>query len=394
LETIVKIKLKKNKEAPLKRFHHWIFSGALHPKNTIPEDGAEVEVYSHANEFLGIGHYNDGNICTRMLTFQQEKIDATFWNSRLKEALELRTAQGLTNNLSTNAYRLIHGEGDRLPGLVIDNYNGHFVLQAHSTGMHLSRHAIAKELQAYLGDQVKSIYYKSGNTLPKSIDEEETSLFFVGDASDTIITENGIKFYVNWAEGQKTGFFLDQRDNRQLLGDMAKGKRLLNTFCYSGGFSMYAIQAGATLVHSVDASKKAINWTEKNAALNPGNGEHQAFVSDVSKFIKESSMDYDMVVLDPPAFAKNIRSKHRATIGYKNLNKHTLKKMRSGSVLFTFSCSQVIDAGLFEHTIRAAAIESGKRVQVIRRLGQPADHPVNLFHPEVSYLKGLVLYVT
>jgi len=393
LNSNFKILLKRNKEAPLKRFHHWIFSGALQPQNKLPSDGAIVEVYSYKKEFLGMGHYNDGNICVRMLSFKKEKIDTTFWATRIQQALKLRSVLGITDSPSTNAYRLIHGEGDRLPGLVIDNYNGHLVLQAHSTGMHLSRHDIAAALKTCLGAQLKSIYYKSGNTLPKSLQLEDTEVFLHGDATDTIITENGIPFYVNWEEGQKTGFFLDQRENRQLLGSMAKGKRILNTFCYSGGFSMYGMRYGATLVHSVDASRKAIDWTLKNEALNTGNCEHKAVVDDVSKYIKASAMDYDIVILDPPAFAKNIRSKHRATIGYKNLNLQALKKMKAGSILFTFSCSQPIDAGLFENTVRAAAIEAGKRIQVIKRLGQPADHPINLFHPEVSYLKGLVLYV-
>lgn len=389
-----KIQLKKNKEAPLKRFHHWVFSGALHPQSDLPSDGTVVEVYSKKNEFLGVGHYNDGNICVRMLSFQQESIDLEFWKSRIQHAKTLRTAMHLTDNQATNAYRLIHGEGDRLPGLVIDNYNGHFVLQAHSTGMHQSRHQIAEALQACFGSQLKSIYYKSGNTLPKSIKSEDTDSFLVGKDVDTVISENGLQFYVNWQEGQKTGFFLDQRDNRQLLGSMASGKRILNTFCYSGGFSIHALQQGATHVHSIDASQKAIDWAIKNEQLNPSDGEHVALVDDVSKFIKNNEMDYDIVILDPPAFAKNVRSKHKATIGYKNLNYQTLKKMQAGSILFTFSCSQVIDSRLFENTVRAAAIEAGRTIQVIKRLGQPADHPVNLFHPEVSYLKGLVLYVS
>lgn len=393
LDSLHKIQLKKNKEAPLKRFHHWIFSGALHPQCDLPPDGTVVKVYSKSNEFLGIGHYNDGNICVRMLSFQEESIDLAFWKNRIQQAKTLRTAMQLTENKQTNAYRLIHGEGDRLPGLVIDNYNGHFVLQAHSTGMHQSRHQIAEALQACFGKQLKSIYYKSGNTLPKSLKTEDTEAFLVGNDTETIISENGKQFYVNWQEGQKTGFFLDQRDNRQLLGSMAAGKRILNTFCYSGGFSMYALQEGATHAHSVDASQKAINWALKNEELNPTNGEHIASVNDVSKFIKSSDMNYDIVILDPPAFAKNVRSKHKATIGYKNLNHQALKKMKGGSFLFTFSCSQVIDARLFENTVRAAAIEAGRTIQVIKHLGQPADHPVNLFHPEVSYLKGLVLYV-
>ncbi len=392
--SINKLLLKKNKEAPLKRFHHWIFSGALQHQNEKPADGSIVEVYSYKKEYLGIGHYNDGNICVRMLSFQKENINTTFWLSRIQQAKALRTAMGLTENPATNAYRLIHGEGDRLPGLVIDNYNGHFVLQAHSTGMHHSRHQIAEALQTCFGDELKSIYYKSGNTLPKSLISDEVETFLVGDATDTIILENELQFYVNWKEGQKTGFFLDQRLNRQLLGSMAKGKRILNAFCYSGGFSMYALKEGAALVHSVDASQKAIDWTLKNEELNSGNGTHKAEVADVSTFIKNSPMDYDIVILDPPAFAKNIRSKHRATIGYKKLNKQALKKMQPGSILFTFSCSQPIDLGLFENTVRAAAIEAGRKIQVIKRLGQPTDHPVNLFHPEVSYLKGLVLYIS
>jgi len=388
-----KILLKKNKEAPLRRQHHWVFSGALQHKSDLPQDGAIVEVYSHKNEFLGIGHYNNGNICIRILTFKKEPIDTSFWISRIQAAFELRRSLGLTNNSNINAYRLIHGEGDRLPGLVIDNYNGHFVVQAHSTGMHESRFQIVEALQACFGNDLKTIYYKSGNTLPKTIDAADTNTFLIGDAEDTVITEYGVKFYVNWVEGQKTGFFLDQRENRKLLGTLAKGKRILNTFCYSGGFSMHALLNNAELVHSVDASQKAIDWAVKNESINELPGSHKAIVGDVNNFLKTNDLDYDIVILDPPAFAKNIRSKHKATIGYKNLNAKALKGMKAGSLLLTFSCSQVINAGLFENTIRAAAIDAGRQVQVIQRMGQPSDHPINLFHPEVSYLKGLLIYV-
>ncbi len=388
-----KLILRNKKEAPLKRFHHWVFSGAVKKTEGHPENGDVVEVYSIRNEYLGTGHYHDGNICVRIFSFTKVNPDQQFWTEKLQKAYNLRKLDQLTSNNSTNAFRLVHGEGDLLPGLIIDFYNGTCVIQAHSVGIHKIRAQITEGLKTVFGDQLKAVYYKSQRTIPSDFDGEVEDGYLFGTPETETILENDHTFYVNWEEGQKTGFFLDQRDNRKLLARFVKGKSVLNTFCYSGGFSIYALKAGAKLVHSVDSSAKAIEWTNKNVALNGLETNHEAYVDDVLKFLKASKQKYEVVILDPPAYAKNIRSKHKAIIGYKRLNMEGIAHMPPNSILFTFSCSQVISQDIFKSTILAAAIEVKRKVRILYSLSQPADHPINIFHPEVSYLKGLVLHV-
>ncbi len=385
--------MKKGKDAAIRRKHHWVFSGAIKKILGQPEDGDVVEVYSSQSEFLALGHYKDGTISVRIFSFKKMNPDRTFWVAKIQNAYNVRKLLGLTASSTTNAYRLIHGEGDGLPGLVIDFYNGTCVFQAHSIGMHKSRTVITQALVEVLGDSLKAVYDKSQNTLPSEYAKSITNSLLHGSESDSYIEEYGHQFFVDWNLGQKTGFFLDQRENRKLLADYSKGKKVLNAFCYSGGFSVYALQAGATLVHSVDASKRAMEWTAKNVALNPNKGEHKGFAMDVLKFLKELETPYDVMVLDPPAYAKTLKARHRAVQGYKRLNVEGMKKLKSGGILFTFSCSQVVDLKLFKGAIMAAALEAGRSVRILHTLSQPADHPINIFHPEVSYLKGLVLHV-
>ncbi len=388
-----KIILNKKKLAAVKRFHPWIFSGAIFKKERALEDGEIVEVCAPNGDTLGIGYYQDSTIAVRILTFQKRKIDQSFWKEILQSAYNLRSQLDLTDNNSTNAYRLIHAEGDRVPGLVIDIYNDVAVIQCHSIGIHQRISVIKNALIEVFGNKLAGVYDKSKGTLPKKYAENIENQYLWGNTENPTVTENGNAFFVNWEEGQKTGFFLDQRENRQLLTKYIKGKSLLNTFCYSGGFSIYALKAGASLVHSVDISKKAIEWTNENVALNPSEGEHEAFAEDVLKFLKEGDKLYDIVIVDPPAYAKSQKARHNAVQGYKRLNAEAMKRVKSGGLIFTFSCSQVVGQALFENTIMAAAIEHGKKVRILHRLTQPADHPVNIFHPEGSYLKGLVIQI-
>ena len=389
-----KIFLKKGKEHSAERFHPWIFSGAIQKMEGAVVDGCWVEVLSFKNRTLGYGHYQNGSIAVRILTFETEMPNESFWKDRLTKALDLRKKADLPSE-KVNAFRLIHAEGDGLPGLIVDLYDGVAVVQAHSIGMHLDRQDIAEGIKGALGEKCKAVYYKSQSTLPSKLKDENLTGYLIGmGAVPHVVLENKNKFLIDWEEGQKTGFFLDQRENRRLLGEFCREKTVLNTFCYTGGFSVYALQANAKLVHSVDASEKAIDLTRKNLELNGFNSRlHECFAQDTFDFLKDKANQYDVIILDPPAFAKHRDARHQAVKGYQRLNSEAMKSIRSGGIIFTFSCSQVVDRQLFYDTIVSAAIQAGKQIKVLHHLSQPADHPVSIFHPEGEYLKGLVLYV-
>jgi 23S rRNA (cytosine1962-C5)-methyltransferase len=389
-----KIILKRGKEISLIRRHHWVFSGAIHEMSDTLENGNLVEVRSASDKFLGIGHFSQGSIMVRIISFIEIEIDQEFWDEKIRNAFQLRVVLGLTSNPETNVFRLVHGEGDLLPGLIIDYYNGTAVIQAHHVGMHQHVAEIARAVKNCFGEALSGVYDKSSETLPKNIGAISNE-WVLGAPKTDLVQEYGATYKIDWENGQKTGFFIDQRENRKLLGSYSSGKKVLNTFCYSGGFSVQALLDGASEVHSVDISSKAIELTEENIALNSTiQGKHESKVADVVKYIREIGEDYDVIVLDPPAFAKNQKSRHNAVQAYKRLNGEALKKIKSGGILFTFSCSQVVDKSLFAHTVTAAGLESGRKVKVLHQLSQPADHPINLFHPETEYLKGLVLYVS
>lgn len=388
--------LKKGKDAAVRRFHPWIFSGAVAKKEPGLQDGDLVKVLNTDQDVLGVGHFQDGSIMVRILSFSDSEIDRDFWHQKLLKAYQYREALGLIDSRTTNCYRLVHASGDQLPGLIIDIYADTAVLQCHSIGVHRHRELISQALQAIYGDRLQAVYDKSEKTLPSGYAAQFANENLMGAARQTVVHEHGHAFLVNWESGQKTGFFLDQRENRQLLAHYAAGKRVLNAFCYSGGFSVYALAARATQVTSVDISRTAIELTEHNVALNSRNGEvnrHRSQRADVLKYLSNMEEDYDIYVLDPPAFAKSKHKRHNAVQAYKRLNLLALNNMPSGGILFTFSCSQVVDKALFRNTIVAAAMEAGRQVRVMHELGQPPDHPVNFFHPEGEYLKGLVLYV-
>ena len=390
-----KVYLKPGKEESLKRFHPWIFSGAISRFDGEPEEGEVVEVYTSKKEFIAEGHFQIGSIAVRVLSFRQETIDHAFWVRRLEVAKDLRRALGLIGNPQNNTYRLVHGEGDNLPGLIIDVYDHTAVMQAHSAGMHVYRMEIADALSEVMGDVIQNIYYKSETTLPFKADLLATENGFIkGGSPENIAMENGLKFHVDWLKGQKTGFFVDQRENRHLLEHYAKGRNVLNMFCYTGGFSFYAMRGGANLVHSVDSSAKAIDLTNENVELNfPGDARHQAFAEDAFKFLDRMGDQYDLIILDPPAFAKHRDALRNALRGYTKLNAKAFEKIRPGGILFTFSCSQVVNKQDFRNAVFTAAAQSGRSVRILHQLTQPGDHPVNIYHPEGEYLKGLVLYV-
>lgn len=392
----VVITLKPGKDQSLRRLHPWVFSGAIARMQGQPQEGEDVLVQAANGEVLGAGHYAPGSIAVRMLRFgaDAELPDASFWEEKLRNAYQLRQRLGLTGSGDTNVYRLAHAEGDGLPGLIIDVYASVAVVQAHSAGMYHARPLIAAALQKVVPG-LQAIYDKSAETVPAKAapDAQNGYLFGASTGREHIVHENGRPFAVDWETGQKTGFFIDQRDNRSLLARYAPGRRLLNTFCYTGGFSSYALLAGAGLVHSVDSSKRAIELTNRNAELTGRADQHEAFAQDVFSFMKASQEQYDLIVLDPPAFAKHLSARHNALMGYKRLNSEGLKRIAPGGLLFTFSCSQVVSAELFEGAVLAAAIEAGRPARILHRLTQPADHPVSLFHPEGAYLKGLVLAV-
>lgn len=389
-----KIILKKGKEESLKRFHPWVFSGAIQHLPQQMEEGNVVAVCNSEGKFVAVGHYQVGSIAVRVLSFRDVAIDESFWQSRLKSALTMRQTIGIADNPENNTYRLVHGEGDLLPGLVIDVYGKTAVMQAHSVGMHCSRHDIAQALVAVMGSRIENIYYKSETTLPFKAELGQENGFIYGGSDDNTAVENGLKFYVDWLKGQKTGFFVDQRENRALLEHYAKGRKVLNMFCYTGGFSFYAMRGGALKVHSVDSSAKAIELTKRNVALNfPGDGRHEAYCEDAFKFLDQLGNQYDLIILDPPAFAKHRAALHNALKGYIRLNAKAFEKIESGGVLFTFSCSQVVTKENFRNAVFTAAAQAGRKVRILHQLHQPADHPVNIYHPEGEYLKGLVLYV-
>ena len=390
-----KVFLKPGKEESLKRFHPWVFSGAIARVEGEPEEGEVVDVYTSKKEFIACGHFQIGSIAVRVLSFRQEPIDHDYWVRRLQVAKDLRCALGLIGNPRNNTYRLVHGEGDNLPGLIIDVYDHTAVMQAHSAGMHLDRMAVADALEEAMGDVIQHIYYKSETTLPFKADLLATENGFLkGGSPENVAMENGLKFHVDWLKGQKTGFFVDQRENRALLERYAKGRNVLNMFCYTGGFSFYAMRGGANLVHSVDSSAKAIDLTNENVALNfPGDTRHQAFAEDAFKFLDRMGDQYDLIILDPPAFAKHRDALRNALRGYTKLNAKAFEKIRPGGILFTFSCSQVVSKQDFRNAVFTAAAQSGRSVRILHQLTQPGDHPVNIYHPEGEYLKGLVLYV-
>lgn len=390
-----KVFLKPGKEESLKRFHPWVFSGAIARVEGEPEEGEVVDVYTSKKEFIACGHFQIGSIAVRVLSFRQEPIDHAFWVRRLQVARDLRCALGVLGNPQNNTYRLVHGEGDNLPGLIIDVYDHTAVMQAHSAGMHLDRMAVAEALEEVMGDFIQHIYYKSETTLPFKADLLATENGFLkGGSPENVAMENGLKFHVDWLKGQKTGFFVDQRENRALLERYAKGRNVLNMFCYTGGFSFYAMRGGANLVHSVDSSAKAIDLTNENVSLNfPGDTRHQAFAEDAFKFLDRMGDQYDLIILDPPAFAKHRDALRNALRGYTKLNAKAFEKIRPGGILFTFSCSQVVNKQDFRNAVFTAAAQSGRSVRILHQLTQPGDHPVNIYHPEGEYLKGLVLYV-
>ena len=391
-----KICLKPQKEESLLRFHPWVFSGAVASVEGKPAEGDLVEVYGADKRFLGIGHYQIGSIVVRILSFTPTEINVSFWADRIRQAYWLRYSIGLTGTDTNDMYRLIHGEGDGLPGLVIDIYAHTAVIQAHSAGMHHARKEIADALRETLSSQVHRIYYKSEGTLPFKADlGEENEYLYGGEQKEpAIATENGLKFHVDWLKGQKTGFFIDQRDNRILLQQYAKNRTVLNMFCYTGSFSVYALRGGASLVHSVDSSAKAIVLTNGNVTLNfQEDMRHQTFTEDAFKFLENMDENYDLIVLDPPAFAKHKNVLRNALQGYRKLNALALKKIKPGGIIFTFSCSQIVSKNDFRLTVFSAAAQSGRAVRILHQLAQPADHPINIYHPEGEYLKGLVLQI-
>ena len=387
------IKLRNGKDQSLKRFHPWIFSGAIARMDDGIAEGDIVRVVDSKEEFLAIGHYQIGSIAVRVLSFTDIEINDSFWFSRLDKALQARRACNIIRP-DNNTYRLVHGEGDRLPGLIIDIYDNAAIIQAHSVGMHMQRKDIARQLRTLYGDKLTCIYYKSETTLPYKADLSEESGFLYGKASDVVATENGLKFYIDWLKGQKTGFFIDQRDNRSLIEKYSQGKKVLNMFCYTGGFSVYALRGGASMVHSVDSSERAIEMTNRNIALNfPDAANHEAYATDAFSYLKDMDNSYDLIVLDPPAFAKHKDALRNALKGYTRLNAKAMQKIKPGGILFTFSCSQAVNKDQFRLAVFTAAAQSHRFVRVLHQLHQPTDHTINIYHPEGEYIKGLVLYI-
>lgn len=388
-----KVVLKSGKDEAIRRFHPWVFSGAIKKIYGRPTEGGLVEVFDNKDAFLGIGHFQDGSITVRIFSFERLIPDETFWELKIGQAWKVRESLRISGQEHTNAFRLLHAEGDGLPGLIADVYGNTAVIQSHSVGMHIHRQQIANAIHKVSSGAISNVYYKSSDTLPSSVPSDETQGYLLGAKDESFILESGNRFKVDWEEGQKTGFFLDQRENRRLLASYSSGKSVLNTFCYTGGFSIYALHAGASLVHSVDSSRKALTICDENATLNGFDSErHQSIPSDTLDFLKTTDRIYDIIVLDPPAYAKHLDARHNAVQGYKRLNASAIQRIAAGGLLFTFSCSQVVDRRLFESTIMAAAIQAGRTARVVHHLSQPPDHPVSAFHPEGEYLKGLVLY--
>lgn len=389
-----KVYLRKGKEHSVKRFHPWIFSGAVSKVDEGLQEGDLVSVYNDQNEFLAIGHISIGSIVVRILSFEEREINLDFWVEKIRSACQMRKAVNLYGREDNNVFRLVHGEGDGLPGLIIDFYAGTAVIQCHSVGMYLHREEITEALRTVFGDDLVAVFDKSEGTIPFKSGIEPKNGYLFGETDSFTALENGLKFKVDWLKGQKTGFFIDQRENRSLLEQYSKGRSVLNMFCYTGGFSFYAMRGGAELVHSVDSSSRAIDITKENVELNfPGDKRHEAFAEDAFKFLDQSSQKYDLIVLDPPAFAKHKKVLDNALKGYKRLNKKGFEQIKPGGVLFTFSCSQAVSKEDFRKAVFVAAANAGRTVRVLHQLTQPADHPVNIYHPEGEYLKGLVLYV-
>jgi 23S rRNA (cytosine1962-C5)-methyltransferase len=386
--------LKSGKDISIKRMHPWIFSGAIKGVSGEVSEGDLVDVYSNHGEFLGVGHYQPGSISVRMLSFTRVEVNLEFLVKKIEDAVHLRKNGGFIDNPNTNVFRLINAEGDMMPGLVVDYYNGTAVLQMHSVGMYRLRELLVEALKIVLGDKLKCIYDKSEDTLPFKAGINAKSEYLFGSPGDNWVTENGNRFFIDWEEGQKTGFFIDQRENRKLLSEYSPGRNVLNMFCYTGGFSVYALKAGASLVHSVDASRKAIEITEKNIDANFENDtRHVSFAEDAFDFFNRKGQGYDLIILDPPAFAKHQKVLDNALQGYKRINREAIEKISPGGILFTFSCSQVVSRENFRKSVFAAAASSGRNVRILQQMSQPADHPVSIYHPEGEYLKGLVLQV-
>ena len=386
--------LKRGKEESLLRFHPWIFSGAIAAIEGAPDEGDVVDVYTHDGKWIAVGHIQVGSIAVRVLSFRHEPIDDDFWFRHLNVAFELRRSLGLVDRKDHNIYRLVHGEGDNLPGLVIDVYGHTAVLQAHSVGMHCNRMDIAQALMRVMGDRLSGIYYKSETTLPFKADIDRGNGYIIGGPANDTPLEYGMKMPVDWISGQKTGLFIDQRENRALLERYSEGRSVLNMFCYTGGFSLAALRGGAKLVHSVDSSARAIELTAGGVEDNfPGDTRHAAFAEDAFKYLERMDPVYDLIILDPPAFAKHKDALKHALIGYRRLNQKAMEKILPGGILFTFSCSQVVTKDQFRMAVFTAAAQAGRSVKILYQLHQPADHPINIFHPEGEYLKGLVLQV-
>lgn len=386
------IYLRKGKEESLKRFHPWVFSGAVHHMEGELEEGDLVNVYTSDGCFIAKGHWQIGSIAVRVLTFEECEIDVSFWCNRIRIAYDVRQRIGVAGVQTNNMYRLVHGEGDNLPGLIIDIYGKTAVMQAHSVGMHHSRMAIAQALREVMGDI--AVYYKSETTLPYKASLGQENGFLFGESNDNVAMENGLNFHIDWLKGQKTGFFVDQRDNRALLEYYSKDRSVLNMFCYTGGFSVYAMRGGARLVHSVDSSSKAVELVNANVELNfPSDPRHEAYAEDAFRFMEQMKTPYDLIILDPPAFAKHRDALKNALRGYTKLNAKAFEKIQPGGILFTFSCSQAVNKEQFRTAVFTAAALARRNVRILHQLHQPADHPINIYHPEGEYLKGLVLYV-
>lgn len=400
MSTYNTLRLRRGKTESLKRFHPWIFSGAIERLPSNIKEGEIVRVCDHEGNYVATGHYQRGSIAVRILSFKDIEINHEFWQQRLREAWFIRQSLGLYNPPLNDVCRLIHGEGDCLPGLIIDIFSETAVVQAHSIGMHLSRAEIAKALTEVC-PVVKHVFYKSEATMPFSGDDAPHDDFLIGGTSHNLATENGLKFQIDWLKGQKTGFFVDQRENRSLIEKLSKGRNVLNMFCYTGGFSVYALRGGANLVHSVDSSAKAIDLAQRNVELNfpeesspnTAGHRHTAYAEDAFRFLHHSPADYDLIVLDPPAFAKHRGALHNAIKGYTRLNALAFEKIKPGGIIFTFSCSQAVSNQQFRLAVFSAAARVGRHVRILHQLHQPADHPINIYHPEGEYLKGLVLYV-
>ncbi|MFZ4785163.1 MAG: class I SAM-dependent rRNA methyltransferase [Flavobacteriales bacterium] len=392
--TLTRITLKPGKEQSILRKHPWVFSGAIAKMDNIAKSGDVVEVVDHRGQFLGAGHFSEGSITVRIFSFTPDFEEADFWTKKIRAAYDVRLKLGLVGNQDTTIYRLVHAEGDGLPGLIIDIYGKTAVIQTHSAGMHLVREQIAQAIREVYGEGITAIYDKSAEKLSKNSSSTSENTYLYGEKLDTEALEYGCKFKIDWEEGQKTGFFIDQRENRKLLGELSKGKKVLNTFCYTGGFSIYALKNDAALVHSLDSSQKALDLTEENVRINNlDESKHAVIKADAVDYMKKLGEDYDIIILDPPAFAKHLSARHKAVQGYKRINEAAISQIKPGGIIFTFSCSQAVDKILFNSTVMSAAISAGRNIRVLNQLHQPADHPINIFHPEGEYLKGLVIMV-